>query len=984
MKKLLFASVALGAAAGIWAMPATGAFASPSGKDRENTGPLFWLHGTETQAQLEHTVARVSESGQGILTAESRPHIDWMGANWWRDLRIVLDACKKHGMKMMLFDDYWWPSQGMGGKYPIPKQFHGRDVSAKIYPRGEAPKGKLPNEIVRVDAKETEKGMFVLGDCGDKTIVYTWEEMKNPRQKGLGWFTPPTVNGLDEAAVDWFLHDIYEPHYQHFKKEFADGTIVGFFFDEPEFQSWWGPTLEKELVRRGENIAELLTALKFKLADEEAQKRARYQFLQARSEVWGRTMYGRQSAWCKAHGVYSSGHFLEHDNCYYSFGLACGNVMEQMKHVEVPGVDLVCCQYYPHQREDKKRQIAFGQMPKYSSSVAHVYNRHNGLNWCEIFGAYYQKLTYPQMKWMLDWHQSQGCYYLIPHSFNPKAPYDTDCPPYFYNGGKEPRYPLFRIWADYNNRCAMLLSEGEHVCRIAQCVPGVSFHVGKTIRPEMFAFAIQDAQLDSDWVEYDAVESATIEKNPRTGRPSLRTLKGKEHYDILTLPATEFVPWATLEKALAFAKAGGVVVGYGIKPVNTPTRGKSAAQVQELVEQIFAQPTALFLEEEPDGAKLRAALAKNYPGTAKPLALRELDFAGLSAVDGRKLALYQYEKNGDRLFFVANQDFARGRELMVRTSWPAEQAELWDPMQGTVEKPAVDGGCVKLSLAPSGAAFLVWPKTPTAGLLPRVEQPAGTVLAATVKETVTPMSVSADDVNPFEKAFKGAKWIWHPVDRKAKGKVTFRTCIDMAAAGKAKLAFACDNAAVVRVNGRQVAEQKAGGGDYNGWRTPVNAEVALQAGRNAIEIVGDNVIPGYAGLIASFTLADGRKVCTDATWESTRDGKNFVKAADEGQYGCSPWGKFGGKRSTSSPFAESVETTIAFTCPKLAAGERLYLACDEVEGEQSAAVVVNGAYVGGFIGKPYRLDLTQAVKVGVNTLSIKPFRVKGAKLVVVK
>ena len=32
-----------------------------------------------------------------------------------------------------------------------------------------------------------------------------------------------------------------------------------------------------------------------------------------------------------------------------------------------------------------------------------------------------------------------------------------------------------------------------------------------------------------------------------------------------------------------------------------------------------AQPTAIFIEGEPDGATLRAALAKNYPGTDKPL-----------------------------------------------------------------------------------------------------------------------------------------------------------------------------------------------------------------------------------------------------------------------------------------------------------------------------------------------------------------------------
>ena len=109
-------------------------FRVPQGMTRENTGPLFWLHGTETEARLREMVGRVAESGQGILTIESRPHIDWMRAGWWRDVDIVLDECKKRGMKVMMFDDYWWPSQGMGGKYPIPEKYSIIFTSAVVFP----------------------------------------------------------------------------------------------------------------------------------------------------------------------------------------------------------------------------------------------------------------------------------------------------------------------------------------------------------------------------------------------------------------------------------------------------------------------------------------------------------------------------------------------------------------------------------------------------------------------------------------------------------------------------------------------------------------------------------------------------------------------------------------------------------------------------------------------------------------------------------
>ena len=965
-------------------------FASPRGALRENTGPLFWMHGDETEARLREMVGRVDESGQGILTIESRPHIDWMRAGWWRDVDIVLDECKKRGMKMMVFDDYWWPSQGMGGKYPIPGKFQCRDVKGTVYWGHEAPE-KVENEVARIMVKEIEKGVFAPGADGDKVIVFTWFTSN-------GGYRFPTVNGLDEEAVDWFLANYYQPYYERYGKEFKDGTIPGFFFDEPQFRSWWGGALEKELKARGEDVGELLTALKFKLADPEAQARARFRYHDARAEVWGRTMYGRQSDWCRKHGVFSSGHFLEHANDHYSPVLAGGNVMQQMKYVEVPGVDLVVRQYYPNQRESVKHQINFGQMPKYASSTAHVYNRHNGLNWCEIFGAYYQDLTYPQMKWMCDWHQYQGCYYLIPHSFNPRAPKDRDCPPYFYNGGKEPRYPLFRVWADYNNRCAMLLSGGEHVCRIAQCIPGVSYHVGRTIRPEMFAFAVQDAQLDSDWMGYDAVESAHIVKREdrallrtRTRgsaslpRPALRTANGRELYDILVLPATEYVPFPVLEKALAFAKAGGVVVGYGIRTCNTPTIGKTALDARNVVNAIFEQPTSLFIEGEPDGATLRAALAKNYPGTDRPLALREFDFPGLSAADGRMLAVNHYVKDGAETLFIANQDFARGRDLLLCAKWPVDEAELWDPMQGTIEKPKVQNGLIKLALEPSQAVFVVWPSgVRGAPALPRVDIPSGTAVASVVKETATPVTIECAEPDPPVALLSYASWIWHPVNPRGQGKVTFLSSIDASAEEDAEIVFSCDNEAFIHVNGREIAKQKTGESN-DGWRMPTFARFRLAKGRNEVKVLADNVLPGYAGFICAVKWSGGMLLSNGNDWTVSRDGGDAVTPLALARYGKAPWGRLGpAAKVTRSPFAESVATSLAFTLPGLKPGERVYFVCDDVAGERSAAVTVNGAYAGGFIGAPYRLDVTKSVKTGANTLETKPFRLRNPRVVIVR
>ena len=94
----------------------------------------------------------------------------------------------------------------------------------------------------------------------------------------------------------------------------------------------------------------------------------------------------------------------------------------------------------------------------------------------EIFGARGQDLTYPEMKWWTDHMQVSGVNFLIPHSFNPRAPKDTDCPPYFYNGGFEPRWPLYRVFADYTSRLSLMLTGGRHVCPVALLFLGQSAH----------------------------------------------------------------------------------------------------------------------------------------------------------------------------------------------------------------------------------------------------------------------------------------------------------------------------------------------------------------------------------------------------------------------------------------------------------------------------------------------------------------------------
>ena len=703
-------------------------FAEPSMEDRRQVGPLFWLHGTETPDELEQLVDVVAESGQGVMTVESRHHDDWMGPGWWRDLDVVFARAKARNLKVMIYDDPWWPSQAMQGR--VPDAFGCHVVAPEVVAAAGALPVVVSNEICRIRCRRLAADKFAPAGDGDVWIVFRDERRDVRVNEGKKLLR--MVNGLDPAAVSWFIDAVYEEHYRRYRPYFDDGTVIGYFFDEPETHGTWGPALRDLLIRRGEEalLPKMLLAQTFALPDAEETAALRHRFLTARAEAWGRTMYGGLSEWCRRRGVFSSGHFMEHTSDFYQQKLNAGDVMAMEKYVDVPGIDLVIRQYYPADQQpgaasrDKltaeARRLQIGEMPMISSSVAHVRNAWNGLNWSEVFGGYRQWLTSFEMKWLADWHHARGCHFLIPHSFNPRAPFDSDYPPYFYNGGREPRFGLFRVWADYTSRIALMMSGAEHRCPVAQVVPGQSFNTGRAIRPEGFTVALRDAQLDCDWFSIGDLSEARIETDPLNRRPVIRSARGAEGYPVLVMPAAERVEFAALEKALAFARAGGRVIGYGIRPSATSTRNRSAADVAALMKELSRLPSMTFLSGEPGAAEVLAAMPSDIADEAR----RFQNGAGPCT----NLHVRHVVRDGRDVWFVANQSTREPRTVALPSAAGGRVTEIWDPMSGQMTA----AGTGPVTLEKGQSVFLVIGDEPSAGALP----------ACIGSETVLPASIS--------------------------------------------------------------------------------------------------------------------------------------------------------------------------------------------------------------------------------------------------
>jgi len=992
-------------------------FRTLSMRARRLTGPLFWLHGAESKERLEDYVAKVAEGGNGCFTAESRPHNDWLGPTWYRDLGICLAAAKKHGLDMWIFDERWWPSQMIGGK--VPPEYatkmlvaEGMDVAGPKAFEADGCGGPrfvaaLAGKLAAGGAIDGESLVDLAGHIRDGKLAWrvpegTWKIMTFSHKQGppLGQGRALSVDGASKDCVDWFIKTVYQPHYDHFGADFGK-TIPGFFYDEPETRGDWGTELKAVLDEWKVDWKKAYVAYKFHLAGDD-DTAARFQYLDAIAETWGRTMYGGISRWCRKHGVKSIGHFMEHGFLYVNPMFCAGDMMRLQKYSDMGALDLVCRQMYPGRRPQ-----SIYQTPKLASSITHVYGKDDDVTMCEIFGAYGQDITYPQMKWLTDQMQVRGVNFMIPHSFNPKSPHDRDCPPYFWDSGFEPRWPLYRVYADWTSRLSLMLSGGRHVCPVALLFCGNLRRVGKAVLPEDMTSALQDALFDCDWLPMEVFESDAC------GLTGQEITLHQERYRVLIVPPTEVIPYGTLARARAFFEKGGVVVGYGFLPAKSATIGKTSADIAACREAIWgdaARPGTKVCKTSPAGG--RSYLLPEKPTPEKLQQALTAD-AGihptLEVVRGQTdhwLHVLHRVKDGRDVFLVCNQQHeGKTKDFRFRVT-AAGVPECWDAMRNEIvsvpHKRTGDVVDVDLTLAPLESVLLVF--RPEKRVLPPRDpgRPIGQPIAITRLPAPPAKPAPPAEARPAKAGdLNRCAWIWYPEGNPAAsappGARYFRKAVSLPAGAKVARAtffLTADNDFVLYVNG---AKAGASNGGAENWRAlkKLDATKHLTPGRNVLAVRAVNATDeaSPAGLIGHLVVElDGAKsvhVRTDKTWKSSQkppenwqapglDDSVWARAKECARFGQRPWGRLGGAsrggRLTVGPVpADPFLGRCDLPADLDASRVRVFVETGAIGPEEAARVTVNGAYAGGFIGKPLRLDITRHVRPGTNEIRIEPF-----------
>ncbi len=572
-----------------------------------NTGdyifPFFWQHGEEEE-MLRKMMKVIADSGCHSVCIESRPHPDFCGEKWWKDMDVLLDEAKKLDMKLWILDDSHFPTgfaNGAVNEAPLElhrqsllsghKRYTGKaqDVTinlTKLFP----PKADAGSFAAASAAKFMSAGAPTFDDDRilSVTVLDSSGKLTDLPAGNTGlvhWHKPDGdfdvyvtglsrnygihrtyINMMSKDSCRILIDAVYEKHYEHYKEEFGK-TILGFFSDEPElgngvymtganavgkaFDLPYSGELEEELKKRlGEDWKNQLVYLWNNDHPKTAAK-VRYEYMDAVTKLVREDFSEQLGAWCREHGVRYIGHLIEDNNSHTKTGMSLGHYFRGLQGQDMSGIDDIGGQVLP-QGEDIHIKTFFGErdgefyhfaLGNLGASAAAIEPKKHGDSMCEIFGNYGWAEGLRLEKYLADHFLVRGINHFVPHAFTGKDFPDPDCPPHFYAQGNNPEYRHFRVIVDYMNRVSSLISGGHRDSHTAVLYNAEFEWMGESMPVQKPLRKLYEAQILADTIPLDV-----FEEKDRYHTDTENGLKVNEQdYKVLIVPKAQYISKKTAD-----------------------------------------------------------------------------------------------------------------------------------------------------------------------------------------------------------------------------------------------------------------------------------------------------------------------------------------------------------------------------------------------------------------------------------------------------
>ncbi|MCL2120022.1 MAG: hypothetical protein FWH27_16515 [Planctomycetaceae bacterium] len=544
-----------------------------------NVAFYWWLGDPLTQERLLWQLDRLSQMGTGMtgvqinyahsdkggqlygLTYPSEPAL--FSGEWWNLVEWYIQEARKKGISVSLSDYTLGISQGW--KW---------DEAIASYP-------EIVGSVLRCDTREVKAGETVrLEPFQDALSVTTFDGQKQidltEKAKLSSPWTPdadgkllivravrmdPSIDPMHPKSGAAVIEMFFQPFEDHNPGE--GGRGLNFFFsDELDFRvsgRLWNEYFAQEfLQRKGYDVRPELAALFADIGPRTVKVRLDYNdVLTALSEEhYFKPIY----EWHQQRGMTYG---CDHGGRGYNL-TEFGDYFRTQRWNQGPGSD----------QPGLGRDIV---KAKVASSIAHLNERPRV--WLEGFygsgwGTSSEDVTNATFANFLMGYNLlsfHGLYYSTHGGWWEWAP---PC-----NHWRMPYWKHFKPFFDATQRLSYLMTQGHHVCDVAVSYPVDAVEGGidageSTGKSFAMVERLYRTGIDVDFINFQSIEKAVIQD----GRLNI----AGESYRVLVLPHPRVMRHATLEKAVAFAQAGGMVVTLGALPEYSDRRGAGDPEVKRL------------------------------------------------------------------------------------------------------------------------------------------------------------------------------------------------------------------------------------------------------------------------------------------------------------------------------------------------------------------------------------------------------------------
>lgn len=492
----------------------------------------------------------------------------------WSKLAKAVEACRKLGMTVWIYDEHGYPSGGAGG------------LVLENHPEFEAQ--ELAYDPTRQDP-------FIV------RAAYEHTHASNNYHAARRY-----PNLLDDRAVARFIEVTHQRYHQHLARYFGD-TIQATFTDEPSLIAvnigqipeevrqrvpvvdpvdpafkllprvpWCHDMAERYREAYGEKL--LPDRRSLFVGNSKKDRRVRRQFWSLVADLLANRYFGALESWCEQHGVASSGHSLWEERILHHVPLE-GNGLKCLGRLQIPGLDLL---------NSNPSAVMHGGwltagMP---ASAARLADRRRVMTEVSDFS---QKMggqgpvglaeMQATAAWQATWDVTDFTLYY--------SPQDRSADKYRQYGDFVGRlnsvlkpatpdphvllyYPIHDLWAEYIPVAQPLKVESQSE-RARQLV--------RSFRS--LGQKLQRSQIPFTLVDHDNLARAEVQDN---GRLKI----ARNQYRSLLLPAGTQLPTAAAEVVKPFKRNGGQVIRAG----NEQGVGSTAALKRELNPNTRIEPAA--------------------------------------------------------------------------------------------------------------------------------------------------------------------------------------------------------------------------------------------------------------------------------------------------------------------------------------------------------------------------------------------------------